>query len=353
MNHKTYNWKTVSVIKETEDAVTIIFETNGQGFIYKPGQFLNLRQIVGEEAVSRSYSLSSSPGEDERPAITIKKIDGGRMSNHIFHRAGEIKQWEVDGPHGSFFADVQTMGGKPIVLIGGGSGITPLYSILKTFLKHSGTTVFLIDCNRTWDDVVFAKGLTCLEQVYADRLRIYHFLSRETERKEFPCTNSRTEKLSRLALKKMLKKLLPGKIAEAEYFLCGPNGLIGLSKEVLESLEIPASQIHTEHFLPVEEENISLELPQTAKEVLLHCYEQTNLLEVQPGKTILEAALEDRVALSYSCKNGTCGKCAAKLGGGKVHMMKNYALTGEEVKQGFVLLCQSLPLDDEVIITVE
>jgi ring-1,2-phenylacetyl-CoA epoxidase subunit PaaE len=353
MNKKIYNWKTASVVKETEDAVTIIFETNGQRFSYKPGQFVNLQQIIGEEAVSRSYSLSSSPDEDEKPAITIKKVDGGIMSNYVFHHAEEISQWEVDGPHGSFFADPQLLNDKPIVLIGGGSGITPLYSILKTFLKHSNAAIFLIDCNRTWNDVVFAKGLTYLEGVYADRLRVHHFLSRETERTDFPGRNIKTEKLNKLVLKKKLKKLLAEKISEAEYFLCGPNGLIKLSKEALESLEIPSAQIHTEYFSPADEENAVIELPQTTKEVLLHYYEQTNLLEVHPGKSILEKALEDKIPLSYSCKNGTCGKCTAKQTAGKVHMMKNYALTEDEVKKGFILLCQSHPLDDEVIITIE
>ncbi|HEU0065239.1 MAG TPA: iron-sulfur cluster-binding domain-containing protein [Flavisolibacter sp.] len=353
MKNKTYTWNTASIVKETEDVVTIIFETNGHGFNYKPGQFVNLRQVVGEEAVSRSYSLSSSADEDERPAITIKKVEGGIMSNYVFHHAEEIKQWEVDGPHGSFFADPQLLNDKPIVLIGGGSGITPLYSILKTFLKHSHAIIFLIDCNRTWNDVVFVKSLTYLEQVYADRLQVHHFLSREKEKNDFQGRNIKTEKLNKLVLKKTLKKLLAEMITEAEYFLCGPNGLIKLSKEALESLEIPADKIHTEYFSPTDEENVVFELPQTTKEVLINYYDQTNLLEVQPGKTILETALEDKIPLNYSCKNGTCGKCVAKQTAGKVHMAKNYALTEDEVNQGFVLLCQSHPLNDEVIITIE
>lgn len=231
-----YNWTTASVTKETDDAVTIVFETNDQPFTYKPGQFINVQHILGNEVVSRSYSLSSSPHEDEKPAITIKKIEGGKMSNYIFHHAEEITAWEIDGPHGSFYADQFSLENKPVVLIGGGSGITPLYSILKTLLKYTGANILLIDCNRTWNDVVFAKGLTCLEDIYANRLQVIHFLSRETEETDFPGKNIRTEKLSRIALKKTLKKWLSDNISEAEYFLCGPSGLIKLAQEVLESL---------------------------------------------------------------------------------------------------------------------
>jgi ferredoxin-NADP reductase len=353
MNNKTYHWKTASVISETADALTIEFETNGQDFIYKPGQFVNLRLVIGEEAVSRSYSLSSAPDENEKPAITIKKVDGGIMSNHVFNHASAIKQWEVDGPYGSFYADPQLLNDKPIVLIGGGSGITPLYSILKSFLKHTNTKIWLINCNRTWKDVIFANSLTQAEQAYAGRLQVVHFLSRETATTTLPCKNFKPEKLSRLVLKKTLKKLLAEQIAEAEYFLCGPNGLNNLSEEVLDSLQIPSAQIHTEHFIPPDAEKTVADLPQSVKEVLLHYYEQTNLLEVQPGKSILETALEDRIPLSYSCKNGTCGKCAAKQTAGKLHMGSNYALTDDHIKQGYVLLCQSHPLDDEVTIIIE
>ena len=130
------------------------------------------------------------------------------MSNFVYLNAGQINQWEIDGPHGSFYADLPGIIEKPVVLIGGGSGITPLYSILKTCLKHSKANVLLINCNRTWDDVIFAKELTHFEEVYADRLQVHHFLSRESRRTDFPCKNFRTEKLSKLVLKKILRKLL-------------------------------------------------------------------------------------------------------------------------------------------------
>jgi ring-1,2-phenylacetyl-CoA epoxidase subunit PaaE len=168
-----------------------------------------------------------------------------------------------------------------------------------------------------------------------------------------PCKNYRAEKLSRIFLKKTIKKLLAEKINDAEYFICGPNGLMNLAQEVLESIDIDAEKIHTEFFAPSEDEQPAVQLPQTPKEVLIHFFEQTNLLDVQPGKSILEAALEEKIPLRYSCKNGTCGSCVARHTAGNLHTIKNYALTDEEVRNGFVLLCQSYPLDDEVVVTIE
>jgi len=124
-----------------------------------------------------------------------------------------------------------------------------------------------------------------------------------------------------------------------------------LTIESLASFDIDASQIHSEYFVPSEESS-TIPLPQTNKEFLLHYYEQSNLLEVKPGMTILETALEDRIPVSYSCKNGTCGMCIGKQTAGKIYMRKNFALTEEQLKEGFVLLCQSFPIDDDVTVSV-
>jgi ferredoxin-NADP reductase len=228
-----------------------------------------------------------------------------------------------------------------------------LYSILKTLLKHSNASVVLIDCNRTWADVVFARAIMGLEQANSDRLQVFHFLSRQASSADIPSKNLYTERLNKLILKKTLRKFLSGTNTEAEYFLCGPNGLISLCKEVLEALEVPPRQIHIEHFLTTDKAYTSVELPRTIKDVQLQYYGVTRALRIQPGKSILETALEDGIPLRHSCKSGTCGKCAAKQVAGKIHMEKNFALTEEDLKQGYVLLCQSHPLDDATIICVE
>ncbi|ULQ51330.1 flavin reductase family protein [Flavihumibacter fluvii] len=350
MQHNTYFWQTESIIRETEDAVTIRFHTNGTSFTWKPGQFVNLRLVIGEEVVSRSYSISSAVGE--QPAVTIKRVAGGKLSNHVLDLAGQISKWEVDGPHGAFFVDTARTRNAPVVLIGGGSGITPLYAILKTVLAQSEAPVLLINCNRTTKDVIFSMALHELEEQHKGRLQVHYFFSREEYAGSFGRHNVNFEKLSRLVLKKMLKKFLSEQLSEAHYYLCGPNGLLKLAKEVLTSLPVPEANVHTEYFIPDEVQVPPISLPQTPKEVLIHHYDQTSLLEVQPGATILQAALEDRIPLRFSCKGGTCGQCVATLYAGQVHMQHNYALTNEQLAAGLVLLCQSHPLDDAVEVSI-
>jgi ferredoxin-NADP reductase len=346
-----YFWKTACIIRETAQAVTIIFDTQGDSFSFKAGQFINIALSVNGERVSRSYSLSSAPAQDKHPAITVKAVDGGVMSNYILSHAEEIVEWEVDGPHGLFHLTDEVENGEWFVLIGGGSGITPLYSILKQLLLTSVTNILLVDSNKKEDDVIFADALAYMQQSFAHRLKIVQVFTGPTAH----CSNKWTEivegRLSRIRLKKIIKQYLGEQYIHAQYFVCGPEGLLQLTTEVIDSLEISHAQLHQEYFHP-KAEDITVSLPLTIQEVLIHHREQSNLLEVEPGKTILDAALEDHVPVQYSCKNGSCGICIGKLTSGKVHMKQNYALQQEHLQQGFVLLCQSHPMSNDVTIQV-
>ena len=122
-----YLWRTACIIRETAQSVTVIFDTQGDEFSFKAGQFVNLTLSINGESVTRSYSLSSAPEHDVHPAITVKAVDGGLMSNYILNYAEEIGEWEIDGPHGFFHVTTETENCKWVVLVGGGSGITPLY----------------------------------------------------------------------------------------------------------------------------------------------------------------------------------------------------------------------------------
>lgn len=348
-----YVWRTACVIRETVDSVTIVFDTGSDRFEFKAGQFINLTLTIDDKPVSRSYSLSSSPDEDEKPAITVKKIKDGKMSGYMVNRAEEITDWQVDGPHGFFYPNEKAILSKNIVLIGGGSGITPLYSILKYVLKHTTVNVILINANKTGDDVIFGKALGFIESSFSNRFKAWHVFSRSNPEEMISYRNALHTRLSKLVLKKLLKKLLPVNSEQRCFFLCGPPGLIQLAEDTLTDLNTPSSHLYKEYFLPPDETTKEIALPVTVQEVLLHHYEQTNLLEVYPGKTVLEAALQDRIPLNYSCKSGTCGICIGKLTSGKVHMTKNFALREEHLEQGFILLCQSHPLDNEVTIVVE
>jgi ring-1,2-phenylacetyl-CoA epoxidase subunit PaaE len=148
----------------------------------------------------------------------------------------------------------------------------------------------------------------------------------------------------------LIKKATHDPLNEVQYFICGPSELMKMHREVLENMQVPAGHIYMEWFAPEAADEASL--PQEPQEVLLHFYEQTNLLDVQAGQTILAAALEDRIPLSYSCKGGTCGKCMAKLISGEVKMVNNYAIRRDDVDAGMILLCQSYPLTNDVTVEI-
>lgn len=347
-----YTWKTACIIRETSDATSIIFDTGKEVFIFSPGQFVNLSLKINNKIVTRSYSLCSAADEDEKPTITVKRVKGGVMSNYIIDHAAEIEEWNIEGPHGSFYPNENVIQTENIVLIAGGSGITPIFSILKYYLKHTSANVILIHANRTKEDVIFKSSLAYMEQIFKHRFIIWNCFSGAVDENGHPEKNVLKERLSRLLLKKLLKTLLANKVSQAAYFMCGPSGLLQMSEEALVLLNVQTGHVYKEYFKLPEEPSIKMKLPRKTMEVLLHHYEQTLLVQVKPRNTILEAALQDRMGVKYSCKAGTCGICVAKLTSGEVHMANNFALPDAQVKQGYILLCQSHPLDNNVTVEI-
>ncbi|WP_143305770.1 2Fe-2S iron-sulfur cluster-binding protein [Chitinophaga vietnamensis] len=328
-----HTWRTAAILQETKDTITIVFDTGGAPFAYKAGQFINLSVDIDGSTITRSYSFSSAPLAGTSPAITIKRVAGGIMSNYLHDHAAYVKEWRVNGPHGAFTLDQPC---DELVLLGGGSGITPLFSLANEVLQQSpGTNVTLIYSSHNEENIIFRNALHALQQQHP-QLKVHYMLSENGGR------------INRIIAKKLIKAI-PAE--RAQYFICGPSGLMKLHLEVLQALNIPAQQITTEWFQP-EPLTVTPTLPDSAQEVLLHFYEQSNLLEVKPGQTIMAAALEDKIALPYSCKAGTCGICAAKLLSGNVHMAQQYALGKEALEAGMVLLCQSHPLDSNVTIEI-
>lgn len=340
-------WRTAGIIRETASTVTIQFDTGGQPFIYKPGQFINITLTINGGAVTRSYSLSSVYGRDKQPAITVKRVAGGIMSNYIADKASAITHWSVSGPYGSFTPAHNTHRAKHLVLLAGGSGITPLYAIARSVIGQSpDTRVTLIYASRTPDEIIFRNDIALWQEHYRERINVHHVISVYEEAASPDFIKGR---LGKLVTRKLIQQAVGDPLDAVHYFICGPTGLMKMQHEMLEALQVPAEHIFMEWFSPepVKEEEV---VP--AQEVLLHFYEQCNLLEVAAGKTILEAALEDRIPLPYSCKGGTCGICAAKVTAGKVKMLGNYALRQQEVDEGMVLLCQSFPLTGDVTVEI-
>lgn len=347
-----YIWKTGKIEYPATDAVTIHFDTNGQTFDYLPGQYINVSLTVNGKQEQRSYSLCSSPYLNEQPAITVKRVNGGLVSNYLADHAHEISEWEIEGPLGIFSADASSFEKEQVLLIGGGSGITPLFSIAKSLLHRSAAKVSIVYASRMQENTLFFEELTSLEAAFPERLQVYYAFSRHDSDREADCRRYINERLNRLLLRKMIRSMTGEGMQQAEWFVCGPEGLITLTEAVAETMEIAAPQLRKEYFSPAVATQ-EVQLPDSSNEVLLHFFERSNLLDVSPGKSILDTALEEGIPMLYSCKNGTCGRCAGKLLCGKVHMKANYALREELLQEGYILLCQSFPLDSEVTVAVD
>lgn len=335
MQKRKFTWTTHKVIRETKDAVTIEFDLIGAGFRYLPGQFINVSVIVNEERLTRSYSLSSSPDLDLHPAITVKRVKDGLLSNYLVDRAEQILEWEIEGPYGSFIPLESSYQSKHVVLLSGGSGIAPLLSIAKSLLSKSAVQLTLIVANHYWCDVIFTDAIEALALQYKERLTVIHARSQYDGTKPVFTGTLIEGRLSKLVVKKLLKQATGRKLSTTHFFICGPHRLMKMYHEVLESLKVPETGIFMERFTADDEPAAQLKnLPEITHEVLVHFYEQTHLIEIPPGTTLLSAALKEGISFGHSCKSGTCGSCVALLTSGKVNMVKNHALTEKESSTG-------------------
>ncbi len=359
MTNRNYKWLLHHVKSEANDTITIFFDTQGQAFNFKAGQFINVSLYIDGEKITRSYSLSSSP-TDLYPSVTVKRVPKGIMSNYLLVHAESTREWEIEGPYGNFIISEDDKQ-RELIFLGGGSGITPLYSMMK-YLIPKRTRLTLVNANRTLNDIIFRNDIEEWEAL--GKLTVFHALTGEGVPDNFS-RNIIRGRLNRLIVKLILKQICLNPL-EAHYFICGPEQLMAAYKEALIATGVPEEQIFSESFLPTEDKNNILQLPEEPHEVVMHYYESveseeetsevmqvTSLINVKAGQSILSAALDNGLPVKHSCKNGTCGSCWARYIEGNLKMIKNYALTDEEVSQNYILLCQSYPLNDEVVVEFE
>ncbi len=354
---KKHKWSTRNVIQETKDAVTIFFDTGQAAIVYQAGQYLNITCSIEGEQVSRSYSFSSAPS-DKFPAITVKRVANGKMSNYLVDNAKHISEWNIEAPFGNFVLNLQFIEDSEVVFLAGGSGISPLSSMLKG-LEDNVHKPLLLYANKTPEDTIFWSQLEVLKTV--DRLNVFYSFSSDIQnQKKLNCISGR---FSQLIIRSIIRKQIKI-LNQAHYYICGPAALMELYRDTLLGMNIPETQIHAENFNPVVVNNIALETEGIPKEVLVSYYEDmflddeqqtyecTSLIEVQAGQSLLDAMGANNIKVPNSCKKGTCGSCWATKENGHVQMVHNYALTDEEVSNGKILLCQSFPLDQSVYVVI-
>ncbi len=353
---KFHTLKVIDIVNETADTVSVAFEVPDnlkQEFSYKQGQYLTFKFSINGEELRRSYSICSSPADENELRVAIKKVKEGRMSTFINEKIKVGDTMEVMIPMGNFYTELDPSNQKNYILFAGGSGITPILSILKTALKLEPlSTVTLFYGNNDESSIIFKKQIEAIAEANTDRFRAFHILS------SFPAGHHAL--LQGLMTKEKNIELIKNYVntaADNEYFVCGPGPMMDSTAAALKELKIDEAKIHIEYFsAPVTPiiVNAATEIKEKTHGIALIILDgDRHTVELKPKETILEAALRIGLDAPFACQGGSCCTCRALLESGKVQMAVNYALSASEVKQGYILTCQSRPTTETVTVNYD
>ncbi len=341
-----------NVTKETHDSVSVTFSVPSElqvSFNFIQGQYVTLKLNIQGDNVVRSYSICSSPFEVGQFSVGIKRVDGGKVSNYINDTAKVGDQIEVMEPNGRFYSILDASNEKHYYLFGGGSGITPMVSIIKAVLeKEPKSKLTLFYGNRNEESIIFKKQLETLSTNNPDKLNLVHVLNES--KPEWTGYQGLMNKEMNL---KLIKENSSLNFQNAEFFICGPEVMMNEAKAAIIELGIPNEKIHIEYFTAKQNtedakpsESGTSDMPEiTSGKAKVKIKYDGNVVEFEMNvkHTVLDAALDAGYDPPYSCMVAACCTCRAKLVKGKVHMDDRESLTDAEINDGYVLTCQSHP----------
>lgn len=345
--------RVAEVVPETSEASSIRFEMPPElrdRFAFRAGQHLTLRVMIEGEEVRRNYSLCTAPDEHDW-MVTVKRIGGGLFSNWVGDQLKAGDTVDVMPPHGSFTTEFDPAKSRHLVAIAGGSGITPVISLIKSTLKYEPKSrVTLLYGNRDSSSIIFLEALAALKDKYLGRFEIYHFL--DAEEQEIELFNGM---LTRARLDEAIPALIPDAENVDGWFICGPGPMMDAAEGALLDGNVPKERIHIERFTAdrpagsVSREIEQLQTEAAGVSVSVTLDGRTRRVPFSQGN-ILDSARAAGLPAPFACKAGVCATCRAKVTKGKVEMAARYGLTDEEVAAGYVLTCQSVPLGDGVAV---
>ena len=325
------------VIHETPDAVTLVLtDPSGGSLRCEPGQFFTVLVTIAGKVERRAYSASSYVADGSVLTLTCKRMNGGRVSTYLHEYAHPGMMLQVLGPSGNFTVTPQSGNRRHLVLIGGGSGITPLHCIAQAVLAiEKESSITLLYGNRSRSDIIFAESLARLATEHHQRFTLHHVLV-EPEI-NFP---SGIGILDQSTIERELSHLAQD-AGTTHYYLCGPLGLMEAARAVLLRRGVTPQRIHEERFATPQLSQS--ELPRTTQSVEIERHGVVHTVQVAAEETVLDAGLRQGIDLPFSCTMGGCGACKAKLVSGDVLLPEPNCLTADERAQGQVLLCVSHP----------
>lgn len=334
-----------AVVEETDDARSLVFgvpagsDVPADRLRYAPGQFLTLR-IPSERtgSVARCYSLCSSPFTDDALSVTVKRTADGYASNWLCDHAHPGMRIHVLAPSGTFVPKTLD---DDFLLIAAGSGITPMLAICKSALSQGSAQVTLVYANRDERNVIFAATLRELAATYPDRLTVVHWL----------------ESVQGLPSAPALSRLF-APYTDRQAFICGPGPFMQAAEAALESLKVPAKQVHIEVFRSLDTDPFAAvtisddgdEPPATA---IVELDGKTHEVSWPRRATLLDVLLDKGLDVPFSCREGHCGACAVVKRSGEVDMDVNDVLEPDDIAEGLILACQAVPKTDSVEVTYD
>ncbi|WP_175716594.1 ferredoxin--NADP reductase [Burkholderia anthina] len=329
------------VIAESDDACSFVFDVPAalrDAFAYRPGQFLTLNVPCAEAAVARCYSLSSAPGIDAAPKITVKRVRDGRASNWLCDRVRAGDVLDVLPPAGVFTP--RTLDGD-LLLFAGGSGITPVLSILKSALVHGRGMLTLIYANRDERSVIFRAELQQLARRHPGRLRVIHWL----------------DSVQGVPQQRHLEELARP-FSQQETFICGPALFMENALAAMLGLGLPRSRVHVERFASLPDAPAQADAAASASSAAAAAAAGDGaaietvldgdafMFDSAPGETLLDAMLRAGVPAPNSCRMGQCGACMCRIERGEVALDSNHVLDDDEIAAGWTLACCARPASD-------
>ncbi len=345
--------KVKDIKRETADAVSVAFEVPAMQqpeYQFKQGQYITLKLTVNGEEIRRSYSLCTSPYSEKELRVAVKEVKDGKASTYINRNLKVGDSIEVMTPMGNFYTSLSGGNKKNYVLFAGGSGITPMMSILKSVLYvEKGSHVTLIYANKNEDSTIFKSEIDTIASSN-NNLKVAYIFD-EPKQKINDLQTGIITKEKTIALIENF-----GGVNADEYFICGPGPMMENVKSALETLKIAKEKIHIEYFNAVidavnkAEGNVVTGGNVKAKVKVIQYGIETDFVLETGSISILDASIEAGVDAPFSCKGAVCCTCRAKLLEGKVKMDANFALTDQEVAEGYILTCQSHPLTENVVV---
>lgn len=335
---RSHELTVVEVITETPDAVSLVLMAAHHAreqFDYQAGQFLTLRIPARDGAVSRCYSLSSSPSTDEHLKVTVKRTSGGLASNWLCDHAKAGMTLESLTPAGAFTVRPAD---SELIFMAAGSGITPVISMIRAQLLQSGRRVTLVYANRDRESVIFDAALAELLAAHGDRLTVAHWLESEAG----------------LPTQAGLRTLLPAKPgADTAAYLCGPAAFMDVAAAALQDAGVAREHVHREVFVSMTTDAFAAPEPSTASAVdaasaTVEIDGDTHEISWPKSEVLLDTLLSQGIDAPYACREGNCGACAYTLREGEVTMRVNDTLDDYELGIGVRLACQSIPESDRL-----